>query len=487
MSGPTRASLLQRAILALVLTIGFYLLAALFAIACFAELYALFAYVERIPVQLAAVLFIMPFVVLWSILPRRDKFVPPGPRIDLKQQPELAAAITDVAGRTGQTPPAEVYLIHDVNAFVSERGGVMGIGSRRVMGIGLPLLQALTVSQFRGVLAHEFGHFQGGDTQLGGWIYKVRASMARTIDNLGSSIMQAPFRWYGNLFMRATQAISRQQEFEADRLAASVVGSRIMSGALRATTRSAPAFHTYWHNEVIPILEGDLRPPITTGFGAYLQTPSVVQMLDKWSSETAKQTTDPYDTHPALNERVHAIDALNLDLGEGDTRPASTLLRDLPALEAALLAHLSSATRVQELQPVSWELAGVAYIRRWQRSQALYASALRGLRARDLFDFIRRPSQTYLDLARQHTGHMLMTSVDAQRYAAASAGSALALLLTRDGWMLEPVLGNPLVLAKDGRRVEPHALANDVLDGRLDEPGWVALAGQLGVAETPLM
>jgi Zn-dependent protease with chaperone function len=34
----------------------------------------------------------------------------------------------------------------------------MGFGSRRVMGLGLPLLQALNVSQLEAVLAHEFGH-----------------------------------------------------------------------------------------------------------------------------------------------------------------------------------------------------------------------------------------------------------------------------------------------------------------------------------------
>jgi len=41
----------------------------------------------------------------------------------------------------------------------------MGFGSRRVMGLGLPLLQILTVAQFRAVLPHEFGHYYGADTR----------------------------------------------------------------------------------------------------------------------------------------------------------------------------------------------------------------------------------------------------------------------------------------------------------------------------------
>jgi heat shock protein HtpX len=78
-----------------------------------------------------------------------------------------------------------VYLIGQVNAFVADRGGIMGFGSRRVMGIGLPLLSILTVSELRGVLAHEFAHYYGGDTRLGPWVYKTQSAMIRTFQNIG--------------------------------------------------------------------------------------------------------------------------------------------------------------------------------------------------------------------------------------------------------------------------------------------------------------
>ena len=93
--------------------------------------------------------------------------------------------------------PEEIYLVSDFNAWVANRGGVMGFGSRRVMGVGLPLLQILTVSQFRAVLAHEFGHYYGGDTKLGPWVYKTRGTIGRTIGNLSqhSSLLQKPLLW----------------------------------------------------------------------------------------------------------------------------------------------------------------------------------------------------------------------------------------------------------------------------------------------------
>jgi Zn-dependent protease with chaperone function len=95
--------------------------------------------------------------------------------------------------------PAHVYLVSDVNAFVTQRGGIMGIGSRRVMGIGLPLLRTLQVDELRAVLAHEMGHFYGGDTKLGPWIYKTRGALARTVVNLAKA-GRSTDHWIGYLF-----------------------------------------------------------------------------------------------------------------------------------------------------------------------------------------------------------------------------------------------------------------------------------------------
>src|SRR5262249_12562420 len=128
----------------------------------------------------------MAGTILWSLVPRRDKFEPPGPLLDRSAQPRLFAEIEQIAAALDESLPSEVYLIPDVNAYVGDRGGLMGIGSHRIMGLGLPLLSLLTVSEFRAVLAHEFAHYYGGDTRLGPWVYKTRRAMIRTIENLAS-------------------------------------------------------------------------------------------------------------------------------------------------------------------------------------------------------------------------------------------------------------------------------------------------------------
>lgn len=163
-------------------------------------------------------------VVIWSVLPRLDRFEPPGPEITEDEQPALFAEIRAIAAATGQQMPVHVYVVAEVNAFVAQRGGLMGFGSRRVMGIGTPLLRVLQVDELRAVLAHEMGHFYGGDTRLGPWIYKTRGALARTVVNLERvrastdhwimllfAGVQAPFRWFLIGFLRISQAISRAQ------------------------------------------------------------------------------------------------------------------------------------------------------------------------------------------------------------------------------------------------------------------------------------
>jgi Zn-dependent protease with chaperone function len=112
------------------------------------------------------VLFLFGIVIagamLWAMIPRRDKFKAPGLLIERATQPRLFAELENIAEALNEPMPSEVYLIRDVNAWVADRGGFMGYGCRRVMGLGLPLLSILTIAQFRAVLAHEFAHYYGG-------------------------------------------------------------------------------------------------------------------------------------------------------------------------------------------------------------------------------------------------------------------------------------------------------------------------------------
>src|SRR5687768_15343970 len=128
-------SLAGRAAMAVLLTLGFYGLA-------FGLVTAILWFVSfhRDPVPVAAGV-ITASVIVWAVMPHVDHFPVPGVRLRADEQPDLFRLIQEIADATGQAMPVEVFLVGNVDAFVARRGGMLGLGSRRVMGIGLPLLE----------------------------------------------------------------------------------------------------------------------------------------------------------------------------------------------------------------------------------------------------------------------------------------------------------------------------------------------------------
>ena len=136
-------SLTQRAVIAVALLVGFYLLGTAIAAGLVAIPWAFWHYTDRVNLKVALFCLAGAGAILWGLLPRPDRFTPPGPELSDTDQPELFALLRDVAERTKQAMPARVFLVGALNAWVAQRGGVMGIGSQRMMGVGLPLLQSL--------------------------------------------------------------------------------------------------------------------------------------------------------------------------------------------------------------------------------------------------------------------------------------------------------------------------------------------------------
>ena len=228
--------------MAVALLIGFYALALGISGALLWIPYAEYTYLGRVHCEIAGLCVGGAVALLWALVPRADKFVPPGPQLTRAGSPKLFSVIDDVARRTAQTPPSEVYLLNEVNAWVAHRGGMMRVGSRRVMGVGLPLLAHLSASELKAVIAHEFGHYVSGDVSLGPWIYKTRSAIGRALAATQGTVLAAPFDLYAKLFLKTTLAVSRQQEFEADRTAARVAGAAPMTRALQRVTALAPAY-----------------------------------------------------------------------------------------------------------------------------------------------------------------------------------------------------------------------------------------------------
>ena len=105
---------------------------------------------------------------------------------------------------------------------------------------------------------------------LGPWIQKTRMGILRTVVTLGDSLIQLPFITYSKMFFRITNAVSRQQEFAADALAARIVGRQALSDGLKQIHGAAAAFGSFWQHEYVPALQMQVRPPLGSGFSRFI-------------------------------------------------------------------------------------------------------------------------------------------------------------------------------------------------------------------------
>jgi heat shock protein HtpX len=495
---PVRRSLAGWAALALGLVVGFYLLTLLLAAACVYLPYEMLREgggLQTILLFLCGL--IMAGTMLWSLAPRRDNFKAPGPRLEAFRHPRLFAEIERLAAALNEPLPQDVYLISEVNAWVAQRGGWMGFGSRRAMGLGLSLLQILTVSQFRAVLAHEFGHYYGGDTRLGPWVYKTRAAMVRTLLGLGQppAVLKALMSFavarlayyvvsrvlaaYWNLFLRITQLVSRRQEYRADELACYVAGSRNLIEGLQSVHRVSAAVPAYWA-EIGRILNAGYRPPIAEGLAQFMAASNIKEALAaQLAKELAEPHTTPFDSHPPLRERLAAAAPLPQgEQAEGDF-PAISLIEDVSNLEGQMLEILNPKANVASLKQAPWNNIGVdVYVRGWKSYVEEYKALLIGVTVSSLPEAVK--SVRGMGSRIRDPKGMLLTREQRAQRAAGLLGAAFSLALLASSWELHAHPGE-FHFQRGADQLHPFQIVQELGEGKLTGEAWLERARTLGI------
>ena len=431
------------------------------------------------------------FVILKSIVPRRQRFEPPGPELEQYRAPALHRMVGDVAEAAGQEPPAHVYMAPDVNAAVFQRGGLLGIGGRRVLIVGLPLVDTLTVRQLRAVTAHEFGHFYGGDTRLGPWFYRTYDALERTVIALheAESIWRKPFTWYLDLFLRRTAALKRRQEFLADELAARIAGRDAAISSLEEISKAAPAFHGFWSSEAAPVLDSGHRAPLLEGFRRFRKAGAVSTAMEEVLEEERRAAADPYNTHPPLGERIAALERLPeavVPAANGDDEQALSLLADVDGLEVDLVSFMAGQD-VGHLRQISWEhVPEQVMVPGWRRFLEPHRRELAGIAVASIPEHAESAGAQRLT-ARLVPANELPPEIDLQRgFAIAVLGSALGLALHDAGWRVSAAVGEPVVCEHGPHRIEPFDDAERLGKGVLSAADWRERCSELGIADLRL-
>ncbi len=493
-----------------------YLLAIAVALACLALPVLLFVV---IPVDngglLIARLLLSAFglaaglTILWSLVPRKNKVDINGVLIDLNKERRLAKEIEAIAAALNEPMPSEVYLLGDANAFVMETGGFAGMGKRRIIGLGLPLLQMLTIAQFRAVLAHEFAHYYAGDTRLGPWVYNTRQAIVRVYENMGKksdvlsflrrwAVVAAPYmllmgamRMYWEVFMRITQSISRRQEFRSDELACHIAGSQPLIEGLESINRCQSALKTYWNSVVFPVAVGGFQPQIADGFMRFMNAPHVAKATsDYLAKQTAIAKPSPMDTHPPLSQRIEKAKLYNLrapDLAgqsAGSELPMISLIDELPPLEAGLLKRFVPALVKADLKTVTWDSTGMeVYVPRWRKQVESHFEFLSTSTLKDLPGLVKEPREISNKVANPPGMMLNQAQRDAKAYEVLYC--AVALSLIDHGWALQTQPGFLYLECADGK-FDPGGPISALKAGKLSAQDWEADCAKRGIGDWPL-
>lgn len=314
-------------------------------------LYAIFA-IGHIPLKLVVIIVVLAGVSLISIVKSlfaRNRDEDPGLRMDLAEEPRLAALLREVADRIGTRPVDNVYLTPGTDLAVMERGGMrqqLGGTPERCLILGVAVLEGMMLGPFRAILAHEYGHFSNRDTAGGGLALAVRRSLLNMAHHLA---VGGAAEWYNpawlfvngfyRVFLRISQGASRLQEVLADRWAAFTYGGRSFERGLRHVIERSihfNAFATAALNEVIRKKE-----PLPNLY-AYRPSKLDTASIDYQIEEALQAEASPYDSHPCPADRIRWVQAI----GSGQASSADdesltwSLFRDREEIERRLTGQV---------------------------------------------------------------------------------------------------------------------------------------------------
>jgi len=292
-------------------------------------------------------LIIVVLVAIWTFLRALwVKFSPPtGYELQREDYPELFREIDHLTRELNALKIHQVIIDNNLNAAVVQtpRFGLFG-GQQNTLMLGLQLLLALSPDEMRAVLAHEFGHLSGNHSRFSGWIYRVRITWGRVMaeydnsDSFGAGLMRKFFDWYAPTFSAYSFALARNNEYEADRVAAELTSPQTAAKALVNVHTKAPYIEKeYWD---VYFRKADDQPapptPPFEGLAGFLKrAPISREALLGLIRENMQIDTHYADTHPALRDRVNNITDIPVLPENFDTNAAEAWLgkQYLPVLQ----------------------------------------------------------------------------------------------------------------------------------------------------------
>jgi Zn-dependent protease with chaperone function len=296
------------------------------------------------------------------------------------EQPKLFAFIRELTGQTGTKFPQKIFLVPDVNAavFYNSSFWSMFLPIRKNLQIGLGLVNSVNVTEFKAVMAHEFGHFSQRSMKLGSFTYNVNKVIHNMLyENTGyTNFLQGWGRIHGllgffalvtariaggiqwvlrgvyTIINKSYMGLSREMEFHADAMAATVAGGNNVISSLSRVDVAASCYQTALGEANSRARENRVSRNIfanqLTVFRSFAAehslpleqgVPTISFAFVTGFSRSRINFRNQWASHPTLAERKQSLDVLGIEMAADDTS-AWSLFTNAEGLQQQMTAQL---------------------------------------------------------------------------------------------------------------------------------------------------
>jgi Zn-dependent protease with chaperone function len=354
---------------------------------------------------------IMVFIFLIKFIFSVKKFDEAGSiAVTANEQPELFNFIKKLTADTQTQFPKKIVLSPEVNAcvFYNDSFWSMIFPVKKNLQIGLGLVNSLTLSEFKAVMAHEFGHFSQRSMKLGSFVYNVNKAIYNMLyenKDYGDFLQKwGSLHWAISIFVWTTvqivkliqkilqgmygfinknyMSLSREMEFHADAVAASVSGSNNLVTALRKLEISEVCYQTVLQKANEFIKENTKLENVYSNHDAVMKkyalhnnlpvenaTPVTDEAFFKKFQYHKINIKNQWASHPPREERNYHLQQANVD-AERDTRPAWIIFNKPEQLQHDLTALLYKTVPADILQQ---HMNAAAFTERYEQEIKMYS------------------------------------------------------------------------------------------------------------------
>ena len=284
-----------------------------------AGLLYMFIQLGHIPIKIMLLLIIGAVMSIYGMIRSllvKVKYTDPGRALKREEAPGLYKLVLDVAGKINTRPIDEIRITHYTDLAVYERGSwkeKLQDKATRILILGTGVLNDFKTSDFKAVLAHEYGHFSHRDTAGGEVALRVRNDITKYFyalynagQNVWWNIAFLFLRLYNFIFRRISHGSTRLQEVLADRVAAKTYGSLAFQNGLTHVIKRNIEFDKLANDEI-----ETSKKENRMFSNLYELTSNSTYIYDEELKKELNRATTEDDTHPSPVDRFRYVSRIN--------------------------------------------------------------------------------------------------------------------------------------------------------------------------------